>query len=305
MSVEIRPATQDEMHDFARVSSTGLGIAVDRIGLEHPEQTLCAFENGNIVSTYRAIPFTVYCSGGDVEAAGIADVGTLPTHRRRGYSRHIITHHFTEMYERGEQPVAILWPSRGGIYRRYGYEFVTMQIKYRITPADIRFFDEPERAGFFRELKRQDTHIFAGLYHPFAEERIGYLHRGGEFWQKHLAKRREDSLETGALYVEDDEPAGYVLYDVEPLRGGRFHHQHQVTVKEIVYLRLSGFYAIWRYLAGLDLTSSIVLPSVSGDDPLPYLLAEPRALVRMETESSTTALMGRVVDIARALPKRG
>lgn len=305
MNVEIRPAAQEEMHEFARVSATGLGIAIERIGLENPEQTLCAFERGKIVSTYRAIPFTVYCNGTNVQAAGIADVATLPTHRRKGYARRIVTHHLNEMYEKGEQPLAILWPSRGGIYRRYGYEFVTTQIKYRIAPADIRFFDGVPSVGELRELKEQHAGTLADLYHRFACERTGYLHRGDEFWQKLAAKRGADSLKTGALYFESDEPAGYVLYDVEPLQGGIFHHQHQLTVREIVYRNLSAFYAMWSFLSGLDLANSIILPSTSTDDPLPYLLAEPRALVRMETESSTTALMARIVDIAQALPRRG
>ena len=90
MAVEIRPATAGEMSEFPHVWATGLGLPGDRTHLKDPEQTLCAFENGKMTSTSRALPFTVYFDGKDVPAAGIADVSTLPEYRRRGVGNLVI-----------------------------------------------------------------------------------------------------------------------------------------------------------------------------------------------------------------------
>ncbi len=305
MGAEIRRATAKEIKEYTRVCAAGLGIPQDWIGTTPPEQTLCAFEDGNMVSTYRAIPFTVYINGCGVPAAGVADVSTLPTYRRRGYQRQIFSRHLLQLHEKGERPLIILWPSRSGIYRRYGCEFVTTQIRYRIDPRDVRFAKQPAQTGSFTEIGEQQTDSVADLYHRFASGRTGYLHRPRHFWEKQVVEKGKNPLFVRTMYEEEGVPAGYVMYEVKPIRGGIYHHDHEVTVTEVVYRDIRAFHALWRHLAELDLTSSIMLPSVSEDDPLPYLLTEPRAIIRMETESSTSALMGRIVDVDGALSGRG
>ena len=293
------------MKEYTRVCATGLGIPEEWTSEEHPEQTFCAFSDGRMVSTYRAIPYVVYLNGAEAPAAGIADVGTLPQYRRQGFARKVVSHHFQQMREKKEQSIAILWPSRGGIYRRYGYDFVTMQVKYRIDPTNIHFTDPSPPAGAFTEIREENIATLSEIYHSFASERNGYLRRPSEWWHAHALKRAKSSLITGALYSEGNKPRGYVFYTVETVREGTFHHEHRVTVEEITYLDMRAFRATWNYLAGMDLTSTIILPSVSTDDPLPYLLVEPRGIIRQETESSTTSLMGRIIDVERAMSQRG
>ncbi|MBN1685675.1 MAG: GNAT family N-acetyltransferase [Spirochaetales bacterium] len=306
MNVEIRPATPDEMAEFAHVSATGLGIPGGMVSPEHPEQTLCVFENGKMVTTYRSLPFTLYFNGKTTPVAGIADVGTLPMHRRKGYLGKTVAHHFLKMHEAGDQSIAVLWPSRVAIYRRYGYELVTMQQNYRIEQRYLQFDRQAPAAGSFTEITEPDAGVIAELYHRFAVDRTGYLLRPQDRWRKITLNPQEAGPLAGkVLYKEGDTPKGYLIYDMEPVRGGLFHHDHRVTVKEVVYLDMVAFHAVWRYIAALDLVDTVFLPSVSQDDPLLYLLKDPLPLATMESESSTAALMARLVDVDRALSQRG
>ncbi len=305
MAIEVRAATAEEMVEFTHVWAVGLGLPGEKMNLGQPEETLCVFEDGKMVSTYRAIPFTLCMNGKDAPVAGIADVATLPMYRRRGHLQRMMVRHFEQMHEQGKESIIILWPSRGGIYRRFGCDFVTMQIKYRITPRDLRFTDPVAAPGGITEVSERDFPTLAGLYHDFAAERTGYLHRPADWWREHALSRGPSSLTISVLYSEGNAPRGYLIYVLEPVRGEVFHHVQKIILGEIVYLDMNAFRALWQYLAGMDLIGTIELPSISRDDPLPYLLAEPRALVRMESASSTTALMGRIVDVERALPQRG
>ena len=75
------------------------------------------------------------------------------------------------MHEQGEHSIAILWPSNGAIYRRYGYAFVTMQYSYRIEPRYLRFAEPLRAEGSLSEIGEQDVDSVADLYHKFATVR--------------------------------------------------------------------------------------------------------------------------------------
>ena len=106
-------------------------------------------------------------------------------------------------------------------------------------------------------------------------------------------------LVISVLYAERGTPLGYLAYTVES-EGPGFPNQ-RVRVREMVYLNLSAYRAIWEYLTGMDLIGTITLPDVPQDYPLPHLLLDPRVF----TPISSNGLMGRIVDVSRALPQRG
>ena len=219
--------------------------------------------------------------------------------------RRIIARHFQQMQETGEQSIAVLWASRAAIYRRYGYDFVTMQYRYRIEQRDLQFTEPPHTTGRFSEVGDKDIDSVAKLYHDFAAGRTGYLHRTLDRWQEISTKSQQGSAGIRVLYSEANAPRGYLAYNVERVIGKVFYPTQRVTIGELVYLDLPAYYAIWHYLAGMDLIETILLPTAPQDDPLPYLLIEPQALVRMETPNSTAALMGRIVNVPQALSQRG
>jgi len=102
------------------------------------------------------------------------------------------------------------------------------------------------------------------------------------------------------VYQEAGEPLGYVIYTVQPQQEPGPGPGQRIAIRDFVWVTLSAYRAVWNYFANMDLVGSIVWGQVPSDDPLPHLLLEPRMLRR----TSSDGLMGRIVDVERALPQR-
>ena len=98
MVVEFRKATAEEMPEFYRQASRALGQENTLAGLD-PDWTMCAFDDGQVVTTYGAWPLQIRFNGPATPAAGVTMVSTHPAHRRRGYLRSVNQKHFQEMHE--------------------------------------------------------------------------------------------------------------------------------------------------------------------------------------------------------------
>ena len=79
-----------------------------------------AFEGETQVGLSGTFTFRMTTPGGEVGAAGVTLIGVMPTHRRRGILRLMMTRLFEQARERDE-PVAILWASEAAIYQRFGF----------------------------------------------------------------------------------------------------------------------------------------------------------------------------------------
>jgi predicted acetyltransferase len=101
------------------------------------------------------------------------------------------------------------------------------------------------------------------------------------------------------VYEEAGEPLGYTVYALEA-RPSWPQPAQRLTIRDVIWLSASAYQAIWNYYAQMDLVAEIVWDRVPADDPLPHLLLEPRML----HTTSTDGLLGRIVDIEKALPKR-
>ena len=86
----IRTIEPAEAEACARAASRAFSQPFEKerfeAGLEtrEPERTLAACEGDAIVATAQASTFRLSVPGGHLGAAGVRDVGMLPTHRRRG-----------------------------------------------------------------------------------------------------------------------------------------------------------------------------------------------------------------------------
>jgi predicted acetyltransferase len=300
MAVEIRPARAEEIEEFKRVA--GHALVMDPatfVGME-PEFTLCAFEDGKLATSYAAWPLTMRFNGVGLPVAAVTTVGTFPIYRRRGNLRKIMTADFARLHEAGERPIAILYASMAAIYQRYGYAVVSTHNAYNIDPRYLRFAIPTDVSGSYRELGDDDFPLLVNLYRRFREETTGFLHRGRAMWQAGaLAPAPSGGILHRIAYEEAGETLGYVIYTIQP--GHERLPSHQIAIRDLAWLTPSAYQAIWDYFAKMDLVSSIVWGRVPQDDPLPHLLLEPKML----GTTSTDGLLGRVVDVERAMPGRG
>ena len=108
-----------------------------------------AFEGDTPVGLSGAYTFRLTTPGGEVGAAGVTLIGVLPTHRRRGILRLMMTRLFEQARERGE-PVAILWASEAAIYQRFGYGMGTLQTEIEAQKDKIVFSRPVESKGRVR-----------------------------------------------------------------------------------------------------------------------------------------------------------
>ena len=150
--IEIRPATAAEAEAYRFINSTVFAYRPEGPPWTPAETTLCAFEDGAMVSAFNAWPFQWMLNGAQVAAAGIADVGTLPHRRRRGHVRRIMEESLRRQRAAG-QAFAILWGTHTAIYRRFGYEVVTQDGHYKMRPGDVDFAALPGVAARRRRAR--------------------------------------------------------------------------------------------------------------------------------------------------------
>jgi len=301
MSVEFRPASQEEMERFSYVASTALVMNVDNTNVQ-PEFTYCAFEDGNLATSYAEWPLIMRFNGESVPVAGVTMVGTLPVYRRRGYLRQIMADRFQLLHEQGERSISILYASRAAIYQRYGYAVVSTNNSYNFDPRYLQFSVPQDVSGTFRELADDEFPLLVDLYRSFRADRTGYIHRAKAMWDYGmLGSPPAGGQLRKVIYQEDGKPLGYLIYVMESTPGGDGPGPNQrLTIRDLVWLTPAAYRAVWSYIAKMDLVSNVIWGRVPSDDPLPHLLLEPRAL----RKTSGDGLLGRIIDIDRALPQR-
>jgi len=306
MALEIRPIKSEETDEMNRIVNLNFASPGEMVVKMPPELTLCAYIDGNMATTYGAWPLTMQLNGRQTPIAGVTMIGTLPVYRRRSYLRKITSEHFQQLHERGEYAVAALFASRAAIYQRYGYAVVSTRNAYTVEPRYIDMIPSPAVPGEFREAGDDDLAIMLDLYHRFIEGKTGYLSRNKAFEVAPGAPFTvmrtfvPSSVMVKVIYLEDGKPVGYVIYyadrDTRPGNPG----SQLINITDLVWLTTSAYRAIWQYFTNMDLAKDIMWGRVPPDDPLPHLMLEPRNL----NVTSGDGLLGRIVDVEKALPLR-
>ena len=305
MTVEFRPATKEEMERFHYVAANALVMTQqnpDTNAVVQPELTYCAFEDGKLATAYAEWPLTMRFNGNSAPIAGVTYVGTLPVYRRRGYLRKIMTDRFEILHEQGERAIAALYASRAAIYQRYGYAVVSTHGSYNFDPRYLQFSFPQDVPGTFRELADDEFSVLVELYRSFRADRTGYIHRGKAMWDFGvLGPPPAGGMLSRIIYQENGEPLGYLVYVMEsPPAGDAPGPTPRLTIRDLIWLTPAAYRATWNYIANMDLVGSVVWRHVPADDPLPHLLLEPRML----RKTSGDGLLGRIIDVEKALPQR-
>ena len=300
-ATQIRPAKPAEMGEFARVVSTSLAMPADRFDALQPGWTLCAFEDEQLATAYAAWPFQMRMNGKAMPLAGVTTVSTNPLYRRRGNLRAIMEFDFRRRHLQGE-PVAALYASMAAIYQRYGYAVVTTHHRYTIEPRHLQFVVAQSVPGTFRETSSDDLGTLVDIYRRFREARTGYLHRGAAMWQAGvLAPPAPGDTLTVLVYQEEGCDLGYLVYTSGPGPVHGYAPSQQIQIRDLCWLMPAAYRACWEHLSRFDLVDDITWPVAPPDDPLPYLLVEPRVL----NDQSRDGILARIIDVDRAFASRG
>lgn len=307
MALELRQARQDEMERAAWLDLVGFGGQPTRENIDYtlggplrPEHTLCAFEDGTAVSQMGIFPFRMRWNGATIDAGGVTAVATLPTHRRRGYLRKLMTKALADMHDRG-QSVAILWASMAAIYQRYGYGLGFRGQRCRFDPRLLSFVDEIEVPGCVALVPVEEAaKRLSDCYQRFAEPRTLMLEREPDWWKWQFAWPR-DVVKLAAVYEEQGEVLGFAVYFMRDEPEERPGPHQVVNVTQFVWNSAAAHRGLIRYLAGYDLAKQVSIRGVPLDDPLFFQVQEPRLYGTLVTDG----LWVRVVDVEQALAQRG
>ena len=309
MSVEIRPATAEEMGEMGVLGgyvyggSFGDGPENTIATANLPDWTLCAFVDGKLASMFSDIPFTMRANGNAVKLAGVSTIGTQPEYRRQGLVRRIHTRAFGDMRENG-QNVAALWASQAAIYQRYGYAMTTVLRRYQVDTVDIRFHDDDAGAGRVARVDLDAAYdVVKGIYIEFIADRMCYLHRAKALWLQNALEpvEADGPIWVAVSYDADDNPQGYVIYT---LRAGKVDHSarsQELVIRDLAWLNPDAYRSLWRFIASHDLVGRVRWNNAPADDPAEEFFMEPRLLHAEDREGAWF----RVVDAVGALTERG
>ena len=305
MTIEIRPATADDLPVLKRLLGQSLALPLSDFAALEPEFTLCVFDDGRPVAAHGSWPLTMRFNGKAVPISGVTTVSTDVIDRQKGYLRQLVTQHFQELHEQGERPLAVLFASQAAIYQRYGYAVVSTAHEYSIEPRYIQFNEPMEVPGTLRHIDPSpegEFGLLVSLYREFRKDRTGYVHRGKAMWDGGVLYPVEgDAVRTAIVYEEDGEAQGYCLYRTGPGQSDPPEPNQVCLVDDLVWLNPRAYRAFWENFGKLSLTRRISWGPVPPDDPLRHQLLEPRQI----RDQSREQLMARVVDIPGAFRGRG
>lgn len=271
--------------------------------LLEPGRTVGAFVAGQLVGTVDAASSRLTLPGGAIVGhAAVTHIGVLPSFTRKGIATALIRHQLRDLAARGEV-VATLRASEATIYERYGYGVASSSQSVEVQTARAALRPGVGAGGPVRLLDTADAYdVLPRIYSANRPSRPGTIDRP-ELWWEGLRLRTESS--SGPSYVavhgEPGSESGFTRY--RPIDTERWFvsEQRTIVVEDFFAPTTEAYLGLLRFLLGLDLVDRVVFWSLPVDDPLPWLLADRRAM-RVTAVHDETWL--RVVDVQQALAAR-
>ncbi len=301
MDLEIRPVIEDEFSDWLRAESlawSGRFREADTPSqrpLYDLKRSLAAFDGSQIVGTAHSLPHQMAVPGNALAVAAVDDVAVVPTHRRRGILTRMMERQLRDAHESGE-PLAALTASESVIYGRFGYGIGTLQEHWRIERQHNAFARTHESTGTLTLVEPSEmTKIFPDVYERATDGRPGVIQRPGPKWDRIAADPEPEREGRGPYFHVGYENGGgwdgYVSYGIEGAK---------LTVRELMATTDEANAALWRFCLDMDRRTTTEAIRRPVDDPLPWMLADPRRLER----SPRDGIWVRLVDVAAALAGR-
>ncbi len=308
--ITLRTPTEENLPTFLAPLAIAFGEEYTAPEIENERQVteldrlFGAFDGDAPVGMAGAFTFRMTTPGGEVGAAGITQVGVMPTHRRRGILRLMMTRLFEQARERGE-PVAILWASEAAIYQRFGYGPATLQTEIEAPTDKIVFARPVESKGRVRIVDRDEA---ADRFPPIFEARrttiAGSLTRTDAKWRYQLVHdadwmRRGNGPKVRALLEVDGEARAYVIYRINADWDSR-GPKSIVTVFELIGVDAASEQALWQWVFSIDLVGIVRTWRGPTPHPLQLMITEPRRLAATVSD----AMWLRIIELPAALEGR-
>lgn len=316
MTIELRQVTDENFTEWRKAVRRGFGdhvhpddVARLRDQRVEIDRLVAAVDSssGRIVATGGADSHSLTVPGGaTLPMAGVAYITTLVTHRRRGAFSEIMARIHETARERGDIASG-LWASRSHLYGRFDYGLAINSFNWTIEPRFGAFAHAPG----FGDADTSEAHVYfvdaeeaavmlPGIYDQMRRMTPGAVDRNAGRWRYELFDEERIRDGASALFFaiceEGGEQTGYVTY--RTYSKGEF--DLELRVREQVSITDTAHAALWRLLLNFDLVEKITAENRPADDPLWWMLSDPRRLKRESHDS----LWLRLLDVPKALEAR-
>jgi predicted acetyltransferase len=298
--LEMRTVTPEEFVQWLRAEARAHGNR-----LEHdPEElrphfdldrSIAVFDQGHIVGGAHSHRLEMSIPGASAVVAGVSNVAVQPTHRRQGVMTRMMRHQIKDIHQRGE-PLAALFASESIIYGRFGYGIGSLYERWTLerqyngyarpyeSPGRIVFVDPADITKELPEVFRRST-----------VDRPGVFQRAMHQWERDSQAQEHRQGGRGGLfyaaYEDGGRVDGYVTYRT---------NRPILVVNELMAATREASAALWRFCFDMDLITSTEALKRPVDDPLPWMLADPRRLERWTRDG----MWLRLIDVVAALKLR-
>ncbi|HEV8087530.1 MAG TPA: GNAT family N-acetyltransferase [Actinomycetota bacterium] len=267
------------------------------------DRTFAAFEDDRIVGCAGIYTQQMVVPGGArVPTAGVTMVGVLPTHRRRGILRELMVMMLDQAAERGES-MASLFASQGAIYGRFGFGHAAHYLEFDIALDHLTWAEGTAPTGRVTLLARTEAlPVMRQIYERAIQSRPAALEVDDTWMDVGFWESSKDDERVFYAIHEDDAgtPDAFAMYGIKH-EWPRGLPSSEVKVKRFAATTPESSIGMWRYLCAIDLMARVKVDLRPVDEPLQWLVEEPRAL-RPHLEDG---LFLRPVDVAAAWSARG
>jgi predicted acetyltransferase len=266
-----------------------------------PDRAIVTLSGGELAGVAGAFTRELSVPGAVLPAGHVTMVGVDSAHRRRGVLSRMMHHQLADIRRRGES-LAALWASEGRIYQRFGYGQATRRLALEIE-HEVRLREAPPPGGLRSAVPTEVSAELQKIYDRVRATRVGWSSRDGIWWEHLLMdikKRRRGGTKLRALLHEG--PGGVDGYALWRVRGDwtTAGPKGALLIREVAAENTDAYRALWHQLLGHDLTRKTEFYLASIDEPVQYLVDEPRRLNGQVGDG----LWVRVVDVPAALAGR-
>ncbi len=279
-----------------RLESWAAEVTADHF---HP---VAAVDDGKIVGGSAMLSFEVTVPGlRRATAGGVTATGVTATHRRRGLLRRMMQHMFDHALQRGES-LAMLSASEGSIYGRFGFSPATLRTRWEIERQQAQFMPASPATGGLELTDAATARVaWPAIHEMVRRSRVGELSPQPDQWDG-LSDASQGTAGPLRYLVHRDEQGQFDGVANFRLPWLPAVEDTGTLVVEALHATTSEAYrAMWRLLLDFDLTRKVVAVGRPGDEPLRWMLQNPRAM-RITRQSDN--LWMRLLDVPRALEAR-
>ena len=316
MTIDIRAVREDELPAWFDCVSTGFldrpnipGIVTEVLPHWDLSRVWGAFDGDLVVGTARTWATELTVPGcHPVKAAALSGVTVRPTHRRQGILRRMLAAEHAAARARGEL-AGLLYASDYPIYSRFGYGSAVQTAAWVLDVSSTGFHDAAGgQTGTvaFVPTDEAAVELVRDLYDRWRPM------QPGEIWRRPITYLEDlghggtawGDVWKGFLVVHSDASGvrdGYARYHAE----AKWDHRQPrstLTVDDMHALNAEAEVALWRFLANVDLVTTIRAERRHPGDRLPWLLTNGRAA---ELADAGDGMWVRLHDIPAALAARG